>query len=74
LFARRWVLREKGTMDGETFVRFTSNGFLSAFGNPTSVEAQIGRVFTESGLEAAFGWIESELLPTFVKQSRRKGH
>jgi len=74
LYARQWVLREKGLMDGETFVHFTSNGFLSAFGNPTSVEARIGRIFTDGGLEPAFKWIEAELLPTFLKQVRRKGH
>jgi hypothetical protein len=74
LYARQWVLREKGCMDGETFVRFTSNGFLSTFGNPTSVEARIGKVFHDGGLDAAFTWIDTELLPTFLRQVRRKGH
>lgn len=72
LYARQWVLREKGCMDGELFVRFTSNGFLTAFGNPTSVEARIGRIFKDGGLDAAFQYIEAELLPTFLKQIRKK--
>ncbi len=68
LFARQWVLRERGTMDGEWFTRLTSNDFLSCFGQPTRVEARIGRVFRENGLDAACAWIESELLPLFLRQ------
>lgn len=68
LFAREFVLRERKSMDGEWFTRLTSNGFLSAFGNPTSVEAGIGRIYREQGLAAAFAWMESELLPLFRKQ------
>lgn len=68
LFARSWVLRERGTMDGEWFTRLTSNGFLSSFGAPTSVEAQIGRLYREQGLEAAFAWMDRELIPVFRRQ------
>ncbi len=68
LFARSWVLKERGNMDGEWFTRLTSNGFLSAFGAPTSVEAKIGRIYREQGLDAAFGWIDAELIPLFRKQ------
>jgi hypothetical protein len=53
LFARQYVLRERNMMDGEWFTRMTSNEFLSAFGNPTRVEASIGKLFLEGGLEAA---------------------
>ena len=45
LYVREWILREKGEMDGEMFTRFTSNHFLKSKGNPTSVEAEIGRVY-----------------------------
>ena len=44
LYVREWILKEKGEMDGGMFVRFTSNEFLKSKGNPTSVEAEIGRV------------------------------
>lgn len=68
LFARSWVLKERGSMDGEWFTRLTSNGFLSAFGQPTRVEAKIGQIYREQGLEAAFVWMEGELIPLFKKQ------
>ena len=68
LFARQFVLRERRAMDGEWFTRLTSNEFLSAFGNPTRVEAGIGRIYQEKGLDAAFGWMETHLIPLFRKQ------
>lgn len=72
LFARKFVLRERNCMDAEWFTHLTSNGFLSALGNPTSVEAKIGRIFEEEGLQAAFTWMEENLLPLFRKQILRK--
>jgi dsRNA-specific ribonuclease len=73
LFARQFVLRERQTMDGEWFTRLTSNDFLSSFGNPTRVEASIGKLYLESGLEAAFAWMEAELIPLFRKQTANRG-
>jgi hypothetical protein len=72
LFARSWVLRERGAMDGEWFTRMTSNDFLSAFGPPTRVEAEIGRIYREEGLEAAFAWMEGTLVPLLRKQMARR--
>lgn len=72
LFARQWILREHGEMDGERLTAFTSNQFLSAFGNPTHVEAEIGRVYEDGGLEAAFSAIESQFLPLFLAQEKRR--
>jgi 23S rRNA maturation mini-RNase III len=69
LFARQFVLRERKNMDGEWFTRMTSNDFLSAFGNPTRVEASIGRLYLDGGLDAAFAWMEANLVPLFRKQS-----
>jgi dsRNA-specific ribonuclease len=71
LFARQFVLRERQTMDGEWFTRLTSNDFLSAFGNPTRVEASIGRLYLDGGLAAAFAWMEAELVPLFRKQTAK---
>ena len=59
-------------MDGEWFTRLTSNDFLSAFGNPTRVEASIGKLYQENGLEAAFGWMDENLVPLFRKQMANK--
>ncbi|MBC8125539.1 MAG: hypothetical protein H8M99_00115 [Gloeobacteraceae cyanobacterium ES-bin-144] len=72
LFAREFVLRERNTMDGEWFTRLTSNDFLSAFGNPTRVEALIGKLYQEQGLDAAFAWMDANLIPLFRKQSASK--
>jgi hypothetical protein len=47
----------------------TSNDFLSAFGNPTSVEASIGRLYQQEGLDAAFTWMDANLVPLFRKQT-----
>jgi 23S rRNA maturation mini-RNase III len=72
LFARQFVLRERNMMDGEWFTRMTSNEFLSAFGNPTRVEASIGKLFLEGGLDAAFGWMDAELVPLFRRQIAKR--
>lgn len=72
LFARSWVLGERGCMDGDWFTRLTSNDFLSTFGNPTSIEAQIGMIYREQGLTAAFSWIEATLIPKFRQQMAKR--
>ena len=70
LYMRKLILHEQGYMDGEMFVRCTSNGFLRNIGNPTSVEAQIGRIYDEFGLKKAFEWMELQLLPVFRVQEK----
>ncbi len=70
LYVRRWILQEHGRMEGEMFVRFTSNDFLSRKGNPTSVEAEIGRVYEKDGEQAAFTWIKENLFPIFKEQEK----
>lgn len=72
LFARAWILRTHGAMDGERLTAFTSNQFLSLFGNPTEVEAGIGEVYEREGLAAAFADIEARLLPAFLAQEKRR--
>jgi len=75
LFARTKVLEECGKLDLATKTRFTQNQFLSSIGEPTRVEAEIGRVYRAEGLEAAFAWIRERLEPVFKKQeaNRRRG-
>lgn len=70
LYMRRLILKEQGKMDGEMFVRCTSNDFLRNVGNATSVEALIGRIYEEQGLESAFEWMEFQLLPVFRQQEK----
>jgi hypothetical protein len=72
LFARQFVLRERNAMDGEWFTRMTSNEFLGALGNPTRVEASIGRLYQEHGLDVAFAWMDAELVPLFRKQIAKR--
>jgi len=70
LYMRRLILKEQGKMDGDMFIRCTSNDFLRNIGNPTSVEALIGRLYEEQGLDAAFEWMEYQLLPVFRQQEK----
>ena len=74
LFARMRILRGDGQKDQERFIRMTSNQFLAVVGEPSEVEAKIGRTYEREGLEAAFQWIDRELMPVFEKQeeNRRK--
>lgn len=72
LFARTWILRMHGAMDGDRLTAFTSNQFLATFGNPTEVEAALGRLYETEGLAAAFADIETRLLPAFLAQEKRR--
>ena len=78
LFAREWILAQPGippTERSEVFKAMTSNQFLVSLGEPTAVEAAIGREYRENGLDAAFEHIRECLLPIFLKQraNRQRG-
>ncbi len=70
LYAREWLLKKNGKIDGEAFIRFTTNDFLRMLGNPTAVEAEIGRVYQAGGLAAGFAHIEEKLLPVFLQREK----
>ena len=72
LFARNWILEKEKKMDAEIFTRMTPNNFLNSLGNPTKVEAEIGFIFNNDGLEKAFNHIEKSLLPLFLKQEKKR--
>ena len=72
LFARVRILRGDGAQDQEKFIRMTSNQFLAVTGEPSEVEAEIGRVYERDGLEAAFGWIDTRLMPVFERQEEKR--
>jgi hypothetical protein len=72
LYARTKILREDGRVDGEKCVRMTSNQFLSAIGEPTRTEAEIGRIYEGAGLQAAFAFIEERLMPVFERQEENR--
>jgi hypothetical protein len=72
LFCRDRILKDDGAIDGDKFGRMTSNQFLSTFGEPSEVESEIGRVYTDDGLAAAFAWIEAKLMPNFDKREAKR--
>lgn len=78
LYSREWILRQSEVATeqrSDVFIHMTSNEFLACIGQPTQVEADIGEIYQDQGLEAAFAFIETNILPTFKKQlaNRRKG-
>jgi len=78
LYARQWILRNGSQFPEsreELFRSLTSNHFLSSIGQPTAVEATIGRIYQDQGMDEANAWIEKHLLPLFKKQlNNRKPH
>jgi dsRNA-specific ribonuclease len=77
LFARSWLLQigqtENSKDRNRLFELWVSNQFLSSFGEPTSVEAAIGRTYASGGLAAAFAFIEENLLKRFLQTARNRG-
>lgn len=74
LWARDWILRQNDVAAADraaVFKSMTSNQFLSALGQPTQVEADIGIVYERDGLAAAFAYMDERLLPVFQKQRRK---
>ena len=72
LYCRSRILKKDGVLDAGQLTRMTSNQFLTTFGEPSKVEAEIGRVYSEDGLEAAFAWIEAKLMPAFEKREAKR--
>ena len=72
LYARLKILREDGHRDGEKLLRMTSNQFLGITGEPSAVEAELGRVYAREGLETAFLWIEQRLVPVFERLEAKR--
>lgn len=75
LFARRWILEQSDIIMKERadiFQAMTSNEFLSHFGEPTGIECEIGIIFENEGLTKANDYIETNLLPSFIKKQRQK--
>ncbi len=67
LFARERILASGQGIDNEKAIRMTSNRFLSILGDASEVEARIGVLYKEKGLDAAFSLIENEIEPLFLK-------
>jgi dsRNA-specific ribonuclease len=72
LYARTKILNQYGKPDGQRLNLMTSNQFLSALGEASEVEAQLGSVYQQQGLEAAFAWIEATIIPLYEKQEANR--
>ncbi|MGJ8639036.1 MAG: hypothetical protein ACSHYA_06545 [Opitutaceae bacterium] len=75
LFAREWILKQSDIpveKRAEVFIQMTSNKFLSALGEPTKMEAEIGVVYETQGLQAAFDHIEEKFIPIYQKQRKNQ--
>ncbi|CAI8266679.1 MAG: Uncharacterised protein [Opitutia bacterium UBA7350] len=77
LFARQWILEQTDinpTDRAEAFTQLTANQFLASFGDPTAVEASIGRIYQSKGLQVTFEYIKTNYIPLYLKQrnNRRK--
>ncbi len=72
LYVRAKILSEDGMVDGAKCVRMTSNQFLGTIGEPTKVEAEVGRIYSRQGLAAAFLWIEQRIVPMFERQEQNR--
>jgi 23S rRNA maturation mini-RNase III len=79
LFVRNWLLTvpSRSTSFAQRtalFELFVSNQFLASVGEPTRIEAEIGRVYRKQGVAAAFAFIDEKLLQRFVKLARNRGY
>ncbi|QOY88045.1 hypothetical protein IRI77_35810 [Paludibaculum fermentans] len=72
LYARELILREGGEVDGAWYTRMTSNQFLGQLGEPSEVEARIGRAYQGGGLAGAFAWMDENLLPLYRRQEAKR--
>lgn len=75
LYAREWILAraiDSKSLRSDLFTHFTSNHFLSSLGEPTRIEAEIGGIYQQQGIAAAYRHISTALLPLFLRQIRNK--
>ena len=72
LWARLKILQMDAGVDGPKFLRMTSNQFLAALGEPTEVEAKIGRIYREGGEAAAFSWLDENVAPVLARQEENR--
>jgi len=71
LYLRQLLLESQvvpASVRTEVFKYFSSNAFLNSFGRPTAMEAEIGSIYLEDGLESAFQFIELKYLPVMKRQ------
>ncbi len=67
LLTREWIMAHVGRLDAALQTAVTSNQFLSTLGNPTAVEAELGRLYQREGLDGARRWLEEKLVPALSR-------
>lgn len=72
IFAREHVLKRLGRIDTPAFLSLTNNAFLSALGRATRIEAEIGLMYKQEGLGAAFTYIEQRIMPLWSMQEAKR--
>ncbi len=72
LFARQRILSLGQGIDNEKAIRMTSNKFLTILGDASEIEARIGALYKEKGLDAAFSYIETGIEPLFLKTELKR--
>jgi dsRNA-specific ribonuclease len=70
LYVREYILKQDASRDDARRISLVRNSFLNQIGQPTRVEAEIGRRYNEGGLEAAYAWIREQLEP-LIAQSQK---
>lgn len=71
LFARNWLLHRDdlgGRHRDAWLAELVSNRALAGIGEPTRVEAEIGRLYRDRGIEAAFERIRERMVPVWEKR------
>lgn len=76
LYVREWLspcINQTVPDRNALYELFTSNQFLSGFGEPTLVEAEIGQIYLQQGLPAAFAHIQARFGERFMRTARKLG-
>jgi dsRNA-specific ribonuclease len=70
LYVREYILKQDASRDDARRISLVRNSFLNRIGQPTRVEAEIGRRYHEGGLEAAYAWIREQLEPLITEAQK----
>ncbi|HSJ01995.1 MAG TPA: hypothetical protein VK956_06045 [Verrucomicrobium sp.] len=74
LYVREYILKKDASRDDARRISLVRNSFLNQIGQPTRVEAEIGRRYQEGGLEAAYAWIREQLEPLITQATKSLPH
>lgn len=72
LYVRERILKEEAARNDARRISLVRNSFLNSIGQPTRVEAEIGRTYLREGLDAAFQWIEQQTTAILARKKAAK--